>query len=85
MGRKPVGMGCGIQAGAGVNCPTCKHPGSHVFRSMPLPDGTGIRRTRRCDRCGDRYSTIELLEVAVKKDREQLATARKLAQALEYG
>ena len=41
------------------NCPKCGVE-TFVIDSRPDPNG-GIRRRRKCEACGYRYSTIEIL------------------------
>jgi transcriptional repressor NrdR len=53
-----------------MNCPFCANPDTRVTDSRP--DQDGIRRRRECLACGQRFSTIERVELGgvalVKKD-----------------
>ena len=53
-----------------MNCPFCTNPDTKVTDSRP--DQDGIRRRRECLACGQRFSTIERVELGVvalvKKD-----------------
>lgn len=50
------------------------------MRSEPRPGA--IRRIRQCDRCGQRWPTLELGEQEIAEDRRTLAEARKMAAKL---
>ena len=41
-----------------ILCPVCKSPESKVVEHFDY-DG-GVRRRRRCDQCGCRYTTMEI-------------------------
>ena len=53
-----------------MNCAFCNNPDTRVTDSRP--DADGIRRRRECLACGQRFSTIERVELAgvalIKKD-----------------
>ena len=53
-----------------MNCAFCNNPNTRVTDSRP--DAGGIRRRRECLACGQRFSTIERVELAgvalIKKD-----------------
>ncbi len=53
-----------------MNCPFCSNPDTRVTDSRP--DSDGIRRRRECLACGQRFSTVERVElggvILVKKD-----------------
>ena len=53
-----------------MNCPFCTNPDTKVTDSRP--DQDGIRRWRECPACGQRFSTIERVELGavaiLKKD-----------------
>ncbi|MDG6095539.1 transcriptional regulator NrdR [Acetobacter sp. AN02] len=74
-----------------MRCPFCGHADTQVKDSRPNEDGSSIRRRRSCAACGQRFSTIErvqLRELTVVKsdgrrtpfDREKLT--RSIAIAL---
>lgn len=44
-----------------VPCPACGHSESEVFDSRPHTRPRGRRRRRKCSRCGERYTTIEVV------------------------
>lgn len=71
-------------------CPFCGHDDSQVKDSRPSEDGSTIRRRRSCGNCGQRFTTIErvqLRELAVLKadgrrvpfDRDKLARSIRIA------
>lgn len=49
-----------------MHCPTCHHTEHIVQRTAPQADGA-IRRVRKCDRCGQRWTTTELAESELKR------------------
>jgi transcriptional repressor NrdR len=53
-----------------MNCPFCANPDTRVTDSRP--DSDGIRRRRECLACGQRFSTVERVELGgvalIKKD-----------------
>ena len=56
-----------------MRCPFCAHDDSQVKDSRPTEDNTAIRRRRKCDSCGGRFTTFErvqLREVTVVKSDE---------------
>jgi len=63
-----------------MNCAFCDNPDTRVTDSRP--DQDGIRRRRECQACGQRFSTVERVEVGgvslVKKDgrREEFDHAK---------
>jgi transcriptional repressor NrdR len=63
-----------------MNCPFCSNPDTRVTDSRP--DSDGIRRRRECLACGQRFSTVERVELGgvalVKKDgrREEFDRAK---------
>ena len=64
-------------------CPFCQHVDSRVIDSRVSDDGATIRRRRACEACGERFSTIETIElklpVIIKGDgRREAFDARKL-------
>jgi transcriptional repressor NrdR len=73
-----------------VRCPFCGHDDSQVKDSRPTEDGAAIRRRRFCPSCGQRFTTIErvqLRELTVIKsdgrrvpfDRDKLARSIRVA------
>ena len=70
-------------------CPTCKTE-TKVVDSRVAPDGLSVRRRRECEKCGERFTTIEemeLLDITVVKrdghreayDREKIEQGIKLS------
>jgi len=55
-----------------MRCPFCRTPDSRVVDSRLGKEGDAIRRRRRCDRCGRRFTTYEradaTMPLVVKKD-----------------
>ena len=71
-----------------VRCPNCGHADTAVVDSREAEDGQSIRRRRKCDKCGERFTTRERSESAriqvVKRDgSHQEFDRRKLASAIE--
>ncbi|HTR16493.1 MAG TPA: transcriptional regulator NrdR [Acetobacteraceae bacterium] len=73
-----------------MRCPFCGHDDTQVKDSRPNEDGAAIRRRRFCSSCGQRFTTIErvqLRELTVLKadgrrvpfDREKLARSIRIA------
>jgi transcriptional repressor NrdR len=73
-----------------VHCPFCGHEDTQVKDSRPTEDGGAIRRRRFCAHCGQRFTTIErvqLRELTVVKndgrrvpfDRDKLARSIRVA------
>jgi len=73
-----------------MRCPFCGHEDTQVKDSRPTEDGSAIRRRRFCGNCGQRFTTIErvqLRELTVIKsdgrrvpfDREKLARSIRIA------
>jgi transcriptional repressor NrdR len=71
-----------------VRCPNCGHADTAVVDSREAEDGQSIRRRRKCDKCGERFTTRERSESAriqvIKRDgSHQEFDRRKLASAIE--
>jgi len=73
-----------------VRCPFCGHEDTQVKDSRPTEDASAIRRRRFCGKCGQRFTTIErvqLRELTVVKsdgrrvpfDRDKLARSIRIA------
>jgi len=73
-----------------VHCPFCGNDDTQVKDSRPTEDGAAIRRRRFCSSCGQRFTTIErvqLRELTVVKadgrrvpfDRDKLARSIRIA------
>ncbi len=73
-----------------MRCPFCGHEDTQVKDSRPADDGSAIRRRRLCGNCGQRFTTIErvqLRELVVLKsdgrrvpfDRDKLARSIRIA------
>jgi len=73
-----------------VRCPFCGHDDTQVKDSRPTDDGSAIRRRRFCGGCGQRFTTIErvqLRELTVLKadgrrvpfDRDKLGRSIRIA------
>jgi transcriptional repressor NrdR len=73
-----------------MRCPFCGHDDTQVKDSRPAEDGASIRRRRNCTSCGQRFSTVErvqLRELTVVKsdgrrvpfDREKLVRSISIA------
>ena len=46
-----------------MHCPFCQHNDTRVIDSRVSEDGTTIRRRRECEACGERFSTLETIEL----------------------
>ncbi len=73
-----------------MHCPFCGHEDTAVKDSRPSEDGSAIRRRRFCPHCGQRFTTVErvqLRELTVVKtdgrrvpfDRDKLARSIRIA------
>ena len=73
-----------------MKCPYCGLDDTQVKDSRPSDDGTSIRRRRSCPSCGQRFTTVErvqLRELTVLKndgrrvpfDRDKLARSIRIA------
>jgi len=70
-----------------VRCPFCGDADTQVKDSRPTEDGGAIRRRRFCAACGQRFTTIERVQlrelVVVKADQRRVAFDRdKLARSV---
>ena len=66
-----------------MHCPFCQHTDTRVSDSRVSEDGATIRRRRECEACGERFSTLENIEIklpaVIKSDgRRDTFDARKL-------
>lgn len=66
-----------------MHCPFCQNADTRVVDSRVSDDGATIRRRRECEACGERFSTLETIELklpaVVKSDgSRQPFDARKL-------
>ena len=73
-----------------MRCPFCGHEDTQVKDSRPAEDGAAIRRRRFCASCGQRFTTVErvqLRDLSVVKtdgrrvpfDREKLSRSISIA------
>ena len=73
-----------------MRCPFCGHDDTQVKDSRPADDNAAIRRRRSCGNCGQRFTTVErvqLRELTVAKadgrrvsfDRDKLARSIRIA------
>lgn len=55
-----------------MKCPFCQHIDTHVLDSRVSEEGDAVRRRRRCEACGKRFTTYERADlqwpVVVKRD-----------------
>lgn len=66
-----------------MHCLFCQHENTRVIDSRVSEDGATIRRRRECEACGERFSTLENIEIklptVIKSDgRRDGFDARKL-------
>ena len=71
-----------------MHCPFCQHQDTKVIDSRASEDGATIRRRRECEACGERFSTLETIElklpVIIKGDgRREPFDARKLRHGFD--
>ena len=71
-----------------MHCPFCQHTDTRVIDSRVSEDGATIRRRRVCEACGERFSTLETVELklppVVKSDGGREAfDARKLRTSFD--
>ncbi len=50
-----------------MHCPYCRHTDTRVLDSRVADDGTSIRRRRTCQECGQRFTTVEQMQLTVVK------------------
>ena len=70
-----------------MHCPFCGHEDTQVKDSRPTDDGSAIRRRRFCTACGQRFTTIERVQLReltiVKRDGRRVPFDRdKLARSI---
>ena len=70
-----------------MRCPFCGHEDTGVKDSRPAEDGSSIRRRRACSACGQRFTTIERVQLreltVIKKDGRRVPFDRdKLARSI---
>ena len=70
-----------------MRCPFCGHDDTQVKDSRPAEDGAAIRRRRFCASCGQRFTTVERVQlrelVVVKTDGRRVAfDAEKLSRSI---
>ena len=70
-----------------MRCPFCGHDDSQVKDSRPTEDSAAIRRRRFCPSCGQRFTTIERVQLreltVVKADGRRVPFDRdKLARSI---
>ena len=71
-----------------MHCPFCQHTDTRVIDSRVSEDGATIRRRRECEACGERFSTLENIEIklpaVIKSDgRRDTFDARKLCAGFD--
>jgi transcriptional repressor NrdR len=63
-----------------MRCPFCGHDDTQVKDSRPADDGGAIRRRRSCVSCGQRFTTVERVQLrdltVVKSDGRRVAFDR---------
>jgi transcriptional repressor NrdR len=70
-----------------MRCPFCGHDDTQVKDSRPTEDSAAIRRRRFCANCGQRFTTIERVQLreltVVKSDNRRVPFDRdKLARSI---
>src|SRR5271170_7952953 len=63
-----------------MRCPFCGHEDTQVKDSRPADDGAAIRRRRFCTSCGQRFTTVERVQLreltVIKSDGRRVAFDR---------
>jgi transcriptional repressor NrdR len=70
-----------------MRCPFCGHEDTQVKDSRPAEDGAAIRRRRFCTSCGQRFTTVERVQLrelsVVKADGRRVPfDAEKLSRSI---
>jgi transcriptional repressor NrdR len=70
-----------------MRCPFCGHEDTQVKDSRPAEDGAAIRRRRFCASCGQRFTTVERVQLreltVVKSDGRRVPfDAEKLSRSI---
>ena len=70
-----------------MRCPFCGHDDTQVKDSRPAEDAAAIRRRRFCPSCGQRFTTVERVQLreltVVKSDQRRVPFDRdKLARSI---
>src|SRR5271167_4037239 len=70
-----------------MRCPFCGHEDTQVKDSRPAEDGAAIRRRRFCTSCGQRFTTVERVQLreltVVKADGRRVPLdAEKLSRSI---
>src|SRR3546814_3842293 len=71
-----------------MHCLFCQHADTRVIDSRVSEDGATTRRRRECEACGERFSTLETIELKlpaiIKSDgRRDTFDARTLRQTFD--
>ncbi len=71
-----------------MHCPFCHHEDTRVIDSRVAEEGNQVRRRRECEKCGERFSTYESVELKlpyiVKQDgRREAFDEKKLRSGVE--
>ncbi len=58
-----------------MKCPYCNNPDTKVIDSREVEEGRAIRRRRECEKCEERFSTREKIEllnlIVIKRNKEK--------------
>lgn len=70
-----------------MRCPYCAEKNTHVIDTREADQGETVRRRRECDRCGERFTTFERVELRMPRiiksdDRREAYNENKLRQGL---
>jgi transcriptional repressor NrdR len=71
-----------------MHCPFCGTPDTRVIDSRLAPEGDRVRRRRECARCGARFTTHEVAELALPRvvkqdDRREAFDHDKLRSGMQ--
>lgn len=71
-----------------MRCPFCGHEGTQVKDSRPTEDNAAIRRRRECEKCNERFTSFERVQLremsVVKSDgRKQPFDSDKIIKSMQ--
>jgi|BarGraNGADG00211_3_1021988.scaffolds.fasta_scaffold19428_2 transcriptional repressor NrdR len=61
-----------------MRCPYCGNPRTKVIDSRGVDEGAAIRRRRRCESCGQRFTTFE------RREKVQVTIIKRDGRAVPY-
>lgn len=72
-----------------MNCPVCSHKDTKVIDSRLASRGLSVRRRRKCNKCGFKFSTYEEMQIlelmVVKRDgRRESYNREKIEKGIQH-